>query len=71
MVLYYSKRTDVREREEGRIMQDEKRAGQEIRKGETLDIPEYYINLAKKMADHGYSGRGKEIANMIISIIKE
>lgn len=40
MVLYYSKRTDVLEREEGRIMQDEKRAGQEIRKGDTLDIPD-------------------------------
>ena len=41
MVLYYSKRTDVLEREEGRIMQDEKRAGQEIRKGDTLESADY------------------------------
>jgi hypothetical protein len=41
MVLYYSKRTDVLEREEGRIMQDEKRAGQEIRKGDTLEVDWY------------------------------
>lgn len=41
MVLYYIKRTDVREREEGRIMQETKNASQEIRKGDTLESADY------------------------------
>ena len=45
--------------------------GQEIRKGDTLEIPECYIKLAEKMAKHGCSGKGKEMAKMILSIIKE
>ena len=57
--------------EDGRIVRDENRTGQEIRKGDTLEIPECYIKLAEKMAKHGYSGRGKEMAKMILSIIKE
>ena len=34
-------------------------------------IPECYINLAKKLAEHGCSGNAKKFASLIISIIKE
>ena len=40
MVLYYNKRTDVR-RKRGRIMQETKKTGQEIRKGDTLESADY------------------------------
>lgn len=34
-------------------------------------IPECYINLAKKLTEHGYGGKAKQFASLIISIIKE
>ena len=34
-------------------------------------IPECHINLAKKLAEHGCSGKAKKFASLIISIIKE
>ena len=70
-MLYSKKMVKLLSGKDGRIVRDENRTGQEIRKGGTLEIPECYIKLAEKMAKHGCSGKGKEMAKMILSIIKE
>lgn len=70
-MFYFGKMIKLLNGEDGRIVRDENRTGQEIRKGDTLEIPECYIKLAEKMAKHGCSGKGKEMAKMILSIIKE
>lgn len=70
-MFYFEKMVKLLSGEDGRIVRDKNRTGQEIRKGDTLEIPECYIKLAEKMAKHGCSGKGKEMAKMILSIIKE
>ena len=66
-MFYFEKMVKLLSGEDGRIVRDENRTGQEIRKGDTLDMPEGVKQLYKNIAGRSHP---RKVIQSILTIEK-
>ena len=66
-MFYFKKMVKLLSGEDGRIVRNENRTGQEIRKGDTLDIPEGVKQLYKNIAGRSHP---RKVIQSILTIEK-
>ena len=66
-MFYFEKMVKLLSGEDGRIVRDENRTGQEIRKGDTLEIPEGVKQLYKNIAGRSHP---RKVIQSILTIEK-
>ena len=66
-MFYFEKMVKLLSGEDGRIVRNENRTGQEIRKGDTLDIPEGVKQLYKNIAGRSHP---RKVIQSILTIEK-